>query len=105
MRSLRGCGYLSVMGTQYNSTLGLSAFSFGPYYLKAYDFGSILPTAACRGGVHIGGVASGVSTPQASEVGMRGFQGAQCGVVSSHPRSGHISHCILAWYMFGFGSS
>ena len=26
-------------------------------------------------------------------------QGAQCGVVSSHPRSGHVSCCILAWYI------
>ena len=36
----------------------------------ACKFGTIVPTAACRGGVRIGGVASGVSTPQASEVGM-----------------------------------
>ena len=34
--------------------------------------------AACLGGVHIGGAASGVSSPQAAEVGVPCCQGTQC---------------------------
>ena len=96
MRSLRGCGDLSVIARQkYTwalSVLFRTLLPEGMAYGRA-KFGSIVPTAACRGGVHIGGVASGVSTPQASEVGMPCCQGAQCGVVLSHPRSGHT--CVV----------
>ena len=57
--------------------------------------------AARLGGVHTGGAASGVSTPQTSEVGMPCCEGTQCWVVSSHP-----SHVVFpARYMLGFGSS
>ena len=73
--------------------------------LWAWKSGSIVLAVTRPGCVHICEAAPGVSSPQASEVGMPCRQGTQCGVVSSHSRSGHISCCILAWYMFGVGSS
>ena len=53
----------------------------------------------------MGGATSGVSSPQASEVGVPCCQGTQCWVVGSHSKSGHISGCISAWYLFGSGPS
>ena len=76
---------LSVTGTQSNSTLGLSVFSVGLWFLKAWRM-----VAACLGGVHRGGAAPGVPSTQASEVGMPCCQGTQCWVVSSHSRFGQL---------------
>ena len=45
--------------------------------LWACEDGNVVLVAACLGGVHIGGAASGVSSPQASEVGVPCCQGTQ----------------------------
>ena len=117
MRSSRGFGYLSVTGTQQKSILGLSVFSFGLYHLKACLVGVQIwkhRAYCCTSWLRaLGGAASGVSSPQASEVGMRCRQGTQCVVASSHPRSGSIlqkvdlcmvscqrKRCILAWQLY-----
>ena len=84
-RSLRGYGDLSRMGMQWNNTRGLSVFLLERCYQKACPKGMrrwkrrAFCCMSC--GVHIGGVASGVSSQQAAEVGVPFCQGTQCWVV------------------------
>ena len=73
-----------------------SDFVTGRHGLWAWKSGSIVLAVTRPGCVHICGAAPGVSSPQASEVGMPFGQGTQCEVVSSHSRSGHILYsCVV----------
>ena len=76
-RSLCGYGDLSRMGMRWKNTRGLSVFLLGPCYQKAWLMGM----RRWKRGVHIGGAASGVSSPQASEVGVPCRQGTQCWLI------------------------
>ena len=70
----------------------------------ACTFGNVVLAAACVGCEHARGAAAGLPALEASDVGMSACEGAQCWVVPFHSKSGHISHCIPAWFMHWFGT-